>query len=177
MRVAWFGPAPREDHGVPNVATLLLRELPQYEIELDCFTVGRIGDLPSSLRETSGLNWFVVPTEWRWGSWYSRTPGLAFVTEQAARGILEQRLGRMIRREHGRRPYDLIYRFSAMETRAPGPRRAALPPLVLPPQVHAAGELRWHRVEDDLAARAGESRARRAAVRTMLRARARAQRR
>src|SRR3954463_12303171 len=20
-------------------------------------------------RETSGLNWFVVPTEWRWGSW------------------------------------------------------------------------------------------------------------
>ena len=43
----------------------------------------------------------------------------------------------------------------------------ASPPVVLHPQVHAAGELRWHRREDELAALC-ESDARRAAVRGCL---------
>jgi glycosyltransferase involved in cell wall biosynthesis len=54
--------------------------------------------------------------------------------------------------------------------------RRSLPPLVVHPEVHAAGELRWHRLENHLA-RQCESGLRRAAVRVMLAARARVQKR
>jgi glycosyltransferase involved in cell wall biosynthesis len=100
----------------------------------------------------------------------------AFVTGQSANGIAQLALARLIAEEHDRRPYDILYRFSQIELFGVRKLRSELPPIVVHPGTHAAGELAWHRREDKLAAR-GEARPRRMAVRAMLVARAARQRR
>jgi glycosyltransferase involved in cell wall biosynthesis len=176
VRIAWLGPAPRKDQGVPAVATLILRGLATDGIKLDCFTVARREQIPESLFVLPGLRWVLQETSWRPNRWYSRLYTSAYLTLRATRTAHELRLGSAILRRHRAKPYDLIYQFSAPETLALGRHLAELPPLVLHPQVHAAGELRWHRREDRLAA-LRESAPRRLAVRSMLGIRARAQRR
>ncbi len=176
MRVAWLGPAPREDQGVPAVAALIIKGLAAEGVELDCFTVAPREELPASLMQLQGVTWIVQRTPWRPNRPYSRSPTSAFLTMRATRTVSELRLGHSILRRHKAHPYDVIYQFSAPETIALGRHLAQLPPLVLHPQVHAAGELRWHRREDGFAA-LRESRPRRLAVRSMLSARGRVQRR
>jgi glycosyltransferase involved in cell wall biosynthesis len=78
---------------------------------------------------------------------------------------------KLVAEEHARRPYDVLYQFSNIELFAARRLNGALPPIVVHPEVHAAGELVWHRREDTLAARA-ESRQRRLAVRAILATRA-----
>src|SRR3954451_5057878 len=176
MRVAWLGPAPRDDHGVPAVATLLLGALADHGVELDCFAGAPRNELPESLTTLPGIHWVIQDTTWRWDRWYSRTPASAYVTSRATRTVNESRLGHSLRRRHAARPYDLAYLFSAPDSFGLGRHVSELPPLVFHPQVHAAGELRWHRREGQLAAR-GESKPQGLAVRGTLTARARAQRR
>ncbi len=57
--------------------------------------------------------------------------------------------------EHRLRPYDLVYQFSQFEVPWLRGREWELPPVVVHPEVHIAGELRWHRRERALALRCG----------------------
>jgi glycosyltransferase involved in cell wall biosynthesis len=176
MRVAWIGPAPTEGHGAAYVATHLLRGLAREGVELDCFVAAREQDLPESLVSEPGLRFFCQELSWESDRWYSRTPLAKFVGGQLARAVAQGRLASLAARRHAERPYDLLYQFSQIELGWVRRLRRRLPPIVLHPGVHAAGELRWHRLERELALR-GESRPRHMAVRAMLELRSRAQRR
>ncbi|HWF50803.1 MAG TPA: glycosyltransferase family 4 protein, partial [Solirubrobacteraceae bacterium] len=72
--------------------------------------------------------------------------------------------------------YDAVYQFSQPELLGLRRHLTELPPVVLHPQVHAAGELRWHRNESVLSAGL-EPAWKRATVRAVLTARAAIQRR
>ena len=175
MKVAWLGPEPTRGGGVPYVALQLLAALPGAGVEVDAYIAGTEGDL-SDLTRIDGLVLIRQPTQWHWDRWYSRSPLTAVVSGQVARLAAQRRLiGRLVDTNR-RAPYDVIYQFSQFES--PWGRRTArtLPPVVVHPEVHAAGELRWHRRERAISRRC-EPLTKRVAVRGVLVARAVWQRR
>jgi glycosyltransferase involved in cell wall biosynthesis len=113
---------------------------------------------------------------WKWDRWYSRNPFVAFIAGLAVRGVGQQRLARSVVERHRACPYDVVYQFSNIEMPGLVQRRAQLPPIVLHPETHVAGELRWYRREVDLRRRC-EPRWRSFVVRPVLAARANLQRR
>jgi glycosyltransferase involved in cell wall biosynthesis len=80
---------------------------------------------------------------------------IATATSLWARVQAQKRLLVKLTEEHQRRPYDLIYQFSQFEVPWLRGRERLLPPVVIHPEVHMAGELRWHRREHALAIRCG----------------------
>ncbi len=177
MRIAWLGPAPTADTGgVPYASTIFLRGLAEAGVELDCYVATARSNVPPALLETEGLTFFADAISRHENRWHSRTPLASFVSGQTARAIGQARLVRLIARRHAERPYDLYYQFSQLELLTARRLRTSLPPIVLHPEVHAAGELRWHRRETELARRC-EPRLSRAAARAMLMARAVSQKR
>jgi glycosyltransferase involved in cell wall biosynthesis len=176
MRVAWIGPTPGETGGAPNVGTQLLQELPRAGVRVDCFVPAARDELPDALLSEPGLRFFCEPQAWSWDRWYSRTPLLAFFTGNAARLAAQRRLVNLMVMRHRERRYDVVYQFS--QTEMPSLRRRArfLPPIVVHPSTHAAGELAWHQREVALSRRC-EPLAKRMLVRSMLHGRAIAQKR
>src|SRR5436190_9961537 len=67
----------------------------------------------------------------------------AFASGLATRAIALLRLRREVVRRHEREPYDLIYQFATIENLAVPSRLARTVPLVIHPETHVAGELRW----------------------------------
>lgn len=173
MRVAWFGPNPDDDAGVPYVATQLLHQLGNLGLQIDCFLTCSTEELPPSLLDQPNLTFVCRPARWAWDRWYSRKPLAAFVTGQSMRAAAQLGLGRELGCRHAKRPYDVLYQFSQIEAVA-ARRLRARPRFVLHPEVHAAGELRWHRQEEHLTRRC-EPRVRRVAVRGLLWSRSQAQ--
>jgi glycosyltransferase involved in cell wall biosynthesis len=157
------------------VGTQLIHGLGEAGVEVDCFIAGAEGDVASSLLDAPNVRFFFRPKVWSWGRWYSRHPLLAFLSGHAARARSQLQIVDDIVREHRKRPYDVVYQFSQSEFTPLRPRRRHLPPLVVHPSTHAAGELRWVRRESALALR-GESRRRLLAVQAILGARALVQR-
>ncbi len=88
-----------------------------------------------------------------WDRWYSRGRIAAFASGAFLRGVASVRLRREVARRHRRRPYDLIYQFSSIETPGVPARVARAVPLVTHPETHTAGELRWLIAERRLALR------------------------
>jgi glycosyltransferase involved in cell wall biosynthesis len=176
MRIAWQGPLGAGDGGVEYAALQVIQGLRSKGAMLDCYVAAPASDVPAILREDPGVRCIHRSPRWAWDRWYSRNPLSAFVTGQSARGVSQRKLARLLAREHARRPYDVLYQFSQIELFGIRPLRFALPPIVLHPEVHAAGELAWHRRESRLAAR-GETRRRRLAARAVLTARTLRQRR
>jgi glycosyltransferase involved in cell wall biosynthesis len=176
MRIAWQGAPGAGDGGVNYAALQVIRGLRSKGVTLDCYVPGPASDVPPILLEDPGVGLVNRPTRWAWDRRYSRNPLSAFVTGQCARGVSQLELARLLAREHARRPYDVLYQFSQIELFGIRSLRSALPPIVVHPEVHAAGELTWHRREDHLAAR-GETRRKRLAARAMLTARTFRQRR
>jgi glycosyltransferase involved in cell wall biosynthesis len=174
--IAWLGLAAAEGGGAPYIGLQLLQGLRRRGVTIDCYMTGDADNIPAVLREEDGVRFFCRPTHWQWQRWYSRNPLAAFVTGQAARSVAQRGLMRLIAEQHARQPYDVLYQFSQIELFGVRGHRNALPPIVVHPGVHAAGELAWHRRESSLAAR-GESRQRRLAARAMLASRAARQRR
>jgi glycosyltransferase involved in cell wall biosynthesis len=173
MRIAFTGPNPSETGGVAYAMTVLVRALVAGGVEVDLY----VGSFPDSLKDLDGLR-VVADTpqrDWIVGR-LGRLPFIKSVWGQMGRARAHKRLANRLVDEHRRRAYDAVYQFSQPELLALGRRRALLPPIIVHPEVHAAGELRWHRLEDALA-RQCESRARTAAVRTMLAVRSRLQKR
>lgn len=176
MRVAWLGPAPSDREGVSYVATQLLRGLADCGVEVDCFVTTASEELPQALRDHPRLTFVSEVPRWNSERWHARAPLFGFVTGQLARARAQVRLAGLAAERHTADSYDVLYQFSQIELGLLRRLRRELPPIVLHPEVHAAGELRWHRREADLARRA-ESRARHAAVRAMLTGRSVLQRR
>lgn len=175
MRIAWIGPTPSTDGGAPYVATQLLRELACAGAQVDCFLDVRSEQIPSTLRQQPGLRFILRPTAWRWGRWYNRTPMLAFFSGSLFRLRAKWLLSGAIAERHARRPYDVVYQFSQSELSGLRRFRDILPPIVVHPSTHAAGELAWYRREAALARRC-EPLGRRLMARAMLTVRAAMQR-
>lgn len=154
----------------------LLMELARQGVEIDCFFPGEIKYLPEVLLRQPKLRFFCQSSGWQWNRWYSRNNYMAFVTGQYANLKCEMKLARRLMQQHELKPYDLVYQFSHIEMHALRKYKRRLPPIVLHPSVHSAGELRWHRREAHLA-KSSESLLTRAAVRCMLMARASVQKR
>jgi glycosyltransferase involved in cell wall biosynthesis len=176
MRVAWIGPTPSEHGGAPFVGTQLLLGLARAGVEVDCFIAAPPQDLPPSLFAESRIGLHLGESGWRWGRWYSRTPMLSFFSGHMARARAQFSLADEIARRHREQPYDVLYQFSQSEMVSLRRRARDLPPIVVHPSTHAAGELRWHRREAALSRRC-EPFHKRALVRAMLAARATVQRR
>jgi glycosyltransferase involved in cell wall biosynthesis len=175
MRIAWQGPFGGSG-GVSYAGLQLIRGLRDLGVEIDCYMTEPSAEAPVDVREDDRIALYSRPRRWEWNRWYSRDPLGAFLTGQASNGAAQLGLAKLIVREHARRRYDVLYRFSQIELF--GVRRyvGSLPPIVVHPEVHAAGELLWHRREHALSERA-ESRKRRAITRAMLIARSARQRR
>jgi glycosyltransferase involved in cell wall biosynthesis len=145
LHIAWLGAGPRskETGGVPGVATDLLYGLTELGHRVDCMFTGREHELPERLVGRDGLTFVWSGTSWRWGGWYNRTRVGPFVTGLLARGVASLRLRREVARRHHADPYDVIYQFNNIETLSlPGSVRRSVP-LVIHPEVHMQGELRF----------------------------------
>ena len=175
MRIAWFGPAPASHGGVPFASGQILRGLAHAGAEVDAYLATGPDRLPD-FTGVSHLRLIEEPMNWSWGRWYSRGRLLTVPSAQLARARAQRRLLGRLLDEHRARPYDVIHQFSQFETPWARSQSEKLPPLVVHPEVHAAGELRWHRQEAHLSRRC-EPTFRRAAVRANLLIRSAVQRR
>jgi glycosyltransferase involved in cell wall biosynthesis len=176
MRVAWLGPAPGLHGGAPYVGTQLLKELAQLGVEVDCFVAADERQLPPELLDEPGLTFFCQSSGWQWNRWYSRGPMRAFFSGNLARARAQLKLASLIASRHREQPYDLIYQFSQSEMFGLRRRYGDLPPIVVHPSTHAAGELAWHKREAALSRRCERS-WKRMLVRVMLHVRAKLQQR
>jgi glycosyltransferase involved in cell wall biosynthesis len=102
---------------------------------------------------------------------------MKFATGMPARAFAFATLAGEICRRHSAAPFDFVYLFNAADLGLLRSRLNKLPPVVLHPEVHAAGELRWLRRERGLSARTHSRRLQNAAVEAMMMARAYGQRR
>jgi hypothetical protein len=175
-RIAWVGPTPTVHGGAPFVGTQLLLGLADAGTAIDCYINAPEDHVADAVRAHEQIRIFSAASSWEWGRWYSRTPMGAFFSGHAARLKGQAHNVDRIVDEHRRLPYDVLYQFSQSEFTPLRRRRPQLPPIVVHPSTHAAGELRWHRAEADLSRRA-ETRQKRAVARATLTARAALQRR
>jgi glycosyltransferase involved in cell wall biosynthesis len=135
------------------VAADLLHGLAELGHRIDCFFPSAGHPLPIELAEHQNLTFVWGTSTWKWNRWYSRTKLGAFATGLLARGRASVRLRQEIAHRHRQEPYDLIYQFSSIETpAAPSSLRRSLP-LVIHPETHIAGELRWLIAERRIALR------------------------
>jgi glycosyltransferase involved in cell wall biosynthesis len=155
LRIAWLGAGPgvRESGGVPGVATDLLQGLASRGHRLDCFLPGRARELPERVRGEPNITfvWGTVGPHSR--RWYNRTRITAFASGLLVRGAASLRLRRELLRRHRREPYDVIYQFSNIESLAVPARLRRAVPLVIHPETHIMGELRFLISERRLARR------------------------
>lgn len=155
MRIAWLGPEPSLDGGVPYVATQILLGLAGQGVHVDAYLSSVLAPYGGHFRDRPGLRVFEEKVQWKWGRWYSRDPLFATATSLAARVRSQKRLVARLCEQHAHLPYDIVYQFSQFEVPWLRGLAGLLPPVVVHPEVHAAGELRWHRRERQLALRCG----------------------
>ena len=143
LRIAWLGGAPNEVGGAPGVVTELLDGLARRGHRIDCFFPGAGRNLPERLAAHDNLTFVWGTSDWRWDRWYSRTRITAFASGLLSRAIASVRLRREIVRRHALEPYDLIYQNQTIESLGVPARITRDIPLVIRPDTHMAGELRW----------------------------------
>jgi glycosyltransferase involved in cell wall biosynthesis len=143
LRIAWLGPGPADEGGVSGVVTELLSGLVRKGHRIDCFLPGQKRELSPRLTDEPNLTFVWGTSTWKWDRWYSRTKVAAFASGLVARALALLRLRREITRRHRRQPYDLVYQFSTIENLAVPARVARTIPLVVHPETHMAGELRF----------------------------------
>ncbi len=152
LRIAWLGPFPG-DGGVTGVATELLAGLSALGHRIDYFARASEKEVPARLAVLDNLTFIWGTLGWQWNRWYSRGRLGAFTTGLLSQSMATVRLRREIARRHEQEPYDLIYQFSNIETLAVAPRLARAIPLVIHPETHIAGELRFFIAERRLCLR------------------------
>jgi glycosyltransferase involved in cell wall biosynthesis len=155
LHIAWIGagPALGESGGVPGVATELLLGLAKLGHTIDCYMPGVARAIPDRVLAAEGVtvNWGTAV--WRWNRWYSRTRIGAFMTGLLIRGLGSVRLRRQLARQHALQSYDVIYQFSSIEALAMPRSLKSSVPLVIHPETHIAGELRFLLAERKLSLR------------------------
>ena len=173
LRIAWIGPRPQAGGGATGAARLVLDALLSRGHEVDCYLTGHSSELPDVLRDRDGLtiHWIGAPKRRR----YDRDRTIAFLTGLAGRSLGFARLGRALAQDHRQDPYDVVLQFSRIELIGLRSRLDELPPIIVRPGVHAAGERRWLELEAELVRRC-EPWYRRRPVRAVQGVRARIQR-
>jgi glycosyltransferase involved in cell wall biosynthesis len=151
VRLAWTGPTPNERSGVNYIITQQLEGLAGLGFEIDVYITSSADSVPNRLAELPQLRFISVQPPWDWGRWYSRTALTAFFSGQGARVAGQARLVQLLRARHAEKPYDLVYQASQIELFALRAAVRGLPPLVVHPHTHAAGELRGLRQERHIA--------------------------
>jgi glycosyltransferase involved in cell wall biosynthesis len=146
VRIAWLGPA-KDDGGVPGMGALLLEGALDAGADIDLYTTDTMDDLARGVQNRPNLHLVRTDTNWEWDRWYSRKPYRAFISGTYLRTRAYKRLTHMLIERNARQPYDCIFQLSQTELFELGKHRESLPPIVVYPCVHAAGELRWHRRE------------------------------
>lgn len=143
LHIAWIGFAPTETGGVPGVATDLLHGLATLGHRIDCYFAGTEQKLPERLADLPGIDYVWGESRWRQGRWYSRTRLTGLASHVLARSLASLRLRGKLARRHRADPYDAVYQFANVENLAlPGTVRRSVP-LVMHPETHSAGELRF----------------------------------
>lgn len=158
------------------MGAILLEGLLMQGVHVDVYTSERVDELANSVRNHPSLTLVRTEPRWEWGRWYSRWPFLAFLSGTWARTRAHRRLCLMLLQHHRRDPYDCVFQLSQMELFTLGKYLQELPPIVVYPCTHAAGELRWHRRESAFALQS-ESMLMHYVTRLVLTYRARVQRR
>jgi glycosyltransferase involved in cell wall biosynthesis len=120
---------------------------------VDCYLGGDHDQLPAELRSLPHVRVVNFDTGWRYDRWYSNRNVTKVLTGLGASAWGRRRLASLLAEQHRASPYDVVYQFSTIELFGLRQRLNALPPLVLHPETHAAGELRGMRSERHLAAR------------------------
>jgi glycosyltransferase involved in cell wall biosynthesis len=145
LHIAWLGAGPnsRETGGVPGVATELLRGLALRGHRIDCFFPGTGHPMPERLLGQDNLTFIWGTNDWRWNRWYARTRLGVFVSGLYARAVASVRLRNRVLERHAQDPYDVVYQFSNIEALAMPSSLRGLVPLVIHPETHIAGELRF----------------------------------
>lgn len=171
-RIAYAGPTPATQGGVPYMAGQLLEALVAADMDVHAFMAGRPSDAPSALQQLPRLDLHFEGSRWKHDRWYSSHALSRFASGQLARGLAQDRAIERLAESHRRHAFDAMYQFSQVEMRIPA--SLAELPRIIHPETHAAGELRWHRRESALA-REAEPLTMRLAARGMLEVRARSQ--
>lgn len=153
LRIAWLGPGPSDDGGVGGVLSDLLSGLVARGHRIDVFLPGRKRTLPARVTDVEGLDFVWGNLAWQWDRWYSRTRVGAFATGLFARSATALRMRRRLVERHRSDPYDVVYQFSTIENLAVSARLVRSIPLVIHPETHVAGELRYLISERRLARR------------------------
>jgi len=155
VRVAWIGPQPLEGGGVPQLAGVLLTALAEADVSIDAFMA--IGDepLPERTLDHPNIEPVTAPVAWDGAPGMHGWPLGRFLSLQRARANTQSRLLTRLLERHANRPYDVVYQFSQFELLRLRRHMSALPPVVVHPETHAAGELRWLIREARLAHRCG----------------------
>ncbi len=153
LRIAWLGGGPAETGGAPGVVTELLEGLCRRGHAIDCFLPGTARYVPPQLLARENLTFVTGVNPWRWDRWYSRTRITTFVSGLLARALGSLLLRREIVRRHRREPYDLVFQNQTIESLGAPASVLRSVPLVVRPDTHQAGELRWLIAERRLALR------------------------
>ncbi len=149
MRIAWTGPV-GEGGGVPAMGVLMLVELLRQGVEVDLY-LPTYSFAPPPVEPMPGLRIIERRSRWEWGRWYSRTKPGALFSGVASRTLSQVILNLRLMHEHRCCPYDAVYQLSTTELFLLGWLRPFAPPIVVHPCTHVAGELRWHRAEQEYA--------------------------
>ena len=155
LRVAYLGPIPRQGAGGPvGCAWLILEELARFGVRLDCYlTVTDDREQLDAIARWPEARVISFGSAWRWNRWYSKGLLMATFTGLGTTALGRRRLLKLLVKHHELAPYDAVYQFSTIEVFGRRKDRGRLPPMVLQPEVHAAGELRWMRKERQLSRR------------------------
>lgn len=132
------------------MATELLHGLAELGHRIDCYFPAaetqrhaRPAGEPNRAFGDGNVTFVWGTSTWRWNRWYSRAKVTAFATGLLARGLASVRLRREIACRHTREPYDVIFQIANIESLAVPRSVARTVPLVIRPDTHIAGELRW----------------------------------
>jgi glycosyltransferase involved in cell wall biosynthesis len=135
------------------VATDLLAGLAKRGHRIDCFFPGSGHTLPERVQDVENLTFVWGTRQRRFNRWYERTRIGVFASGLLLRGVASIRLRREVSRRHRKEPYDVIYQFSSIESLSVPARLRDEVPLVIHPETHIAGELRFFISERELGRR------------------------
>jgi glycosyltransferase involved in cell wall biosynthesis len=152
LRIAWVGAEPERGGGVAGCAWLLMEALASGGCQLDCYAGGPYQELFRRLAPLPGVRLVNFDTGWRYDRWYSKHRASKILTGLGSRVWGRRRLASLLLQQHRRYPYDAIYQFSTIEVFGMRRNLSQLPPLIVQPETHIAGELHWVRRERHLAA-------------------------
>lgn len=152
MRIAWIGGA-APGGGVGGFGRMLVSGLLERGFDVTLFSYDPFEQLRELLGSASNLTIIHEPLRWEWNRWYSRHPIGVFLSSSVQRVAAYKRLVRRLVELNHQRAFDVVLQFSQTEIFNLADHLDELPPVLLLPCVHAAGELRWHRKESAFALR------------------------